>query len=159
MGSLGENGLSMWLQRKMDQFFHCGHNGGSLPSQGAAPTGNGQGNPRACGLCSPGADETLHGDCVGWRRLAEGMWSNGLIRAPVSPLSPHSRWARPLASLLPVRSTWDGNQENRMFPETPAQPCHHPLPGSCLQPCPECNSTSSGERSPGHLLKEDLEPP
>lgn len=129
----------------------CGHEGGLLPSQGAAHTGKSQGP----GPCSTRADVALGGDGVWWGPLADGMWSNGLIRALVRPPSPHSRWTRTLPSLLPIRSTWATNQANRTFPGAPAPPCP-PLP--TWEPPPAHQGTAPpGESFPGRLLEEDLE--
>lgn len=143
---------------KRTNFPGRGHNGGFLPSQGAARSGNLQGNPRAQGPCSSQADETLCRDCVWWGRLADGMWSNGLIRQMVRPLSPHSRWARTLPASLPISSTWDITPAIRTCPGAPAAPCPPP-PTWEPPPTSRVRLHLLWERFPGHLLGEDLEPP
>lgn len=75
--------------------------------------------------------------------LADGIWSNGHIRALVKPLSSQSKWARSLPSSLPFKST-------------SAQP--NPPPGSRLQTGLGHSSTCSGETISGTCSRKILNP-
>lgn len=85
-----------------------------------------------------------------------GSWPH---QSTCETIVPYSTRARALPPLLPNRSTWDRTKRAECSQEPLLHPAHHPHPGATSNPHPERSSPSSGDRSPGHLLQEDLEPP